>query len=535
MTGDGGSRSVGKADLITMWVFPQDPTSTPNPVPVKVGADIKPGPIGSRVAVYDYNRDRDEVYDEAAPTATSEYQPSDFRFHQLNAYAIVARAVELVEMELGRMLRWGFDASRLIVLPHAGQLANAYYNEDTRSIQLYSFRSGDDVFHTSLSHDIVAHETGHAILDSVRDRYTEGLHRETGALHEALGDLTAVFAALSHAPVRRAVAAQLDTQNLVSDIAERFKGNHEALRDLVGGPQPASYWKGVMTPHALSLKFTRAVYAALCALQRHVDEKLKSPVASLKQVRTILQRMVVRALDYLPPADATFGDFALAILAADSAFRPHDQEGYRRVVREVFTEHGLLPHRVSTESSRPIGPSAWKEFPAAWPHATLEEAYHFLDHNREHLALSRHGDLRDFVVRAFHCTHRPTEPENDQVIIVYEYPVDSELVGDKFRAAEGQWITVWGGGTLVFDAERNLVHHARKPVTSQRVDDAKEFIADALVRRMVTIAGTSPGEQLLDSDRGRHWMLEFAADRVRLRSNPAARCGGERGHSGGVS
>ena len=41
------------------------------------------------------------------------------RFHQLNTYAIAARATELVELELGRPLRWGFEGSRLLVVPHA--------------------------------------------------------------------------------------------------------------------------------------------------------------------------------------------------------------------------------------------------------------------------------------------------------------------------------------------------------------------------------------------------------------------------------
>src|SRR4029079_3396011 len=164
----------------------------------------------------------------------------DPRFHQLNAYAIAERATSLVESELGRLLNWGFEASRLIVLPHASHLANAFYEEDTHSLQLYSFRQPDGtVYHTSLVHDIVAHETGHALLDAVRDRYTEGNHRETAAVHEAIGDMAAVFAAFSHEVVRAQFLASagptLRAPNLVAAIAEDFESSVDgalALRDL---------------------------------------------------------------------------------------------------------------------------------------------------------------------------------------------------------------------------------------------------------------------------------------------------------------
>lgn len=213
---------------ITIQIYPQDP-GVLKPVKVELPAThILPGPIGPRVAVYEYNRDADMVYAAARPQRNGEfpkYPSDDHRFHQLNAYAIVARAVELVETELGRDLTWGFEASRLIVLPHAGYMANAFYDEETHSLQFYSYKAEGrrSIYHTCLSHDIVAHETGHAILDSVRDRYTEATHPQTSALHEALGDLTAVFAALSHRSVRRKVLLEgLDRANLVSTIAEHF-------------------------------------------------------------------------------------------------------------------------------------------------------------------------------------------------------------------------------------------------------------------------------------------------------------------------
>jgi hypothetical protein len=252
-------RRLSRDPEVILRVIPQHPRETPDPVEVQVKGPLRPGPVGTHLAVYDYNRDMDRVAAAAAPRRDGsfpDYDIDDFRFHQLNAYAVVTRAAELMELELGRGLGWGFEASRLIVLPHAGYMANAFYSEDTHSLQFYSFRQQDgDIYHTALVHDIVAHETGHALLDAVRDRYTEANEPETAALHEAIGDLTAVFAALTHAEVRsrllRDAGPQLEGSNPVANIAEDFGGAGPAgnlsLRDLTSNRPPSAY-AGVVEP-----------------------------------------------------------------------------------------------------------------------------------------------------------------------------------------------------------------------------------------------------------------------------------------------
>lgn len=508
-------------DRLSIPIYPQDPGVLPI-VDVEVSAaGILPGPIGQRVAVYEYNRDTDMVYPAARPNGDGtfpSYDADDHRFHQLNAYAITSRAIELVEAELGRDLSWGFEASRLIVLPHAGAMGNAFYEEDTHSLQFYSYQpmGRRGLYHTCLSHDIVAHETGHAILDSIRDRFTEPTHPQTSALHEGVGDLASLFAALSHASVRRRVLKQgLNRANLVSKIAEDFDPEGP-IRELFGGP--SAEVRRSLEPHTLSLWLTRALYDSLVSFYRLCRAKGQSSDEALGRARRSLQRMVVRGLDYLPVADATFAEVARAVVAADEFAKPGDGLGFRKALVAQLKRHKIITAAGLDEAGRGTG-VLWKHLPRSWPRITKQEAYEFLDRHRTWLALSTYAPYRDFVVRDLYPTTGPPEHRDiQQVVITYEYPVDIQFDFD----GEKYWHPVWGGGTLVFDWRGRCVHHAEKPVTRDRVERFRGFFDEAYA----AIGVVHPGhdDRMKQETGGRSWSLRVGDGDAVLRGNPAARC-----------
>ena len=523
-------------ERVTLRVIPQHPRVTPDPVAVKVKAPILAGPVGPDLAVFDYNRERDLVLAPAIPARDGsfpEYPLDDPRFHQLNAYAIAARAIDLAESELGRLLGWGFEANRLIVLPHAGYLANAFYDEDSHTLQFFSFRQPDGtIYHTSLVHDIVAHETGHALLDAVRDRYTEGNHPHTAAVHEAIGDLAAVFAAFSHEVVRERFLAAAGTDlrgpNEVASIAEDFEASSTgslALRDLAVA-RPASFYRSTTDPHVLSLQLSSAVWEALIRMYGVNRAGGDDPEPAFRLARTALQRMVVRALDYLPPADVTFGEFAVAMFRADRFANQADTLGYRPAVAAVLAERGVIAGvEVVDAASAADADPPWPSRPRSWPRLTPAEAYVFLDANRRRLALHPQARYRDFVVRDVHVTSRPPRHELiDEVILVYEYPVDVELDARRFGSLGGYWLPIWGGGTLVFDGEGRLRHHAEKPVTRGRIRDALRFLERVAATSLVRMDPTAE-DRLRASAARASYVAAIAGDRLALRANPAVRCG----------
>jgi hypothetical protein len=91
------------------------------------------------------------------------------------------------------------------------------------------------------SHDIIAHETTHALLDGMHRRFQEASNPDVLAFHEAFADIVALFQHFSMpAALRHQIAktrGDLATENLLLQLAQEFgqaTESHAALRDALG-------------------------------------------------------------------------------------------------------------------------------------------------------------------------------------------------------------------------------------------------------------------------------------------------------------
>ena len=163
-------------------------------------ANLHPGPVGEYLEVVDVDPSSERAYapiDLNRPEILAQdgLEPSDGspQFHQQMAYAVVMRTIQHFRDALGRTPFWadhmvtladgrpdrGF-VRRLRVYPHALREPNAYYSPEKGALLFGYFRAtapgtsdvrrGGTVF-TCLSHDVVAHEATHALLDGLHPRW----------------------------------------------------------------------------------------------------------------------------------------------------------------------------------------------------------------------------------------------------------------------------------------------------------------------------------------------------------------------------
>ena len=330
-------------------------------------------------------------------------------FHQQMVYAVAMNTIQHFERSLGRPVLWRpqinpnneFDDSqfvrRLSVRPHALRQANAFYSPQDIALLFGYFEAGPDdpgdhvpgsTVYACLSHDIVAHETTHAILDGMHRRFNEPTNPDALALHEGFADIVALMQHFTIAEILeneiRRTRGDLEAESILGSLAVQFghaTGERGGLRDAIGKfdengkwtrlkPDPADY-KNVMPPHSRGAILVAAVFDAFLAIYEtrtadllriytggssvlpegaiHPDLVRRLAAEAVKSATHILN-MCIRALDYIPPVDITFGEYLRGLITADSDLVEDDRYNYRVAFVEAFRRRGIYPLDLPTLS-----------------------------------------------------------------------------------------------------------------------------------------------------------------------------------------
>jgi len=515
------------------------------------------GPTGYRVQVVDYDASSNTLLkpwvcvpgkeDPYAPKEKGKKEGSkpdppdkqllaDPKFHQQNVYAIVMRTLARFEQALGRRVSWSFGGHQLKVVPHAFVEANAFYSKEDEALYFGYFatpgtkgKPGRTVF-SCLSHDVVAHETCHALLDGLRERYTDPSSPDQAAFHEGFADIVALLSVFSlkevvdalmtrgrkgqkRVPAKELSAAALKRSTLFRMAEEmgqemaQVRG--EPLRKSVElEPDPGILnTEEFMEPHRRGEVLVAAV---LCAMVEVWAARLK-PLAKksggtmdlarvVDEGRLIADRlltMCIRALDYCPPVHLTFGDYLSALVTADRELDPDDSRyDLRKAIIASFASFGIAPTSKFGDNERGV----WGE-PDMEKYGTIvydrthfesmqhdrDEVFRFIWENRVALrlregAFSKVQSLRPCVrVGADGFVLHETVAEYIQILRLKP----QELAANKYRRPkkdllpDDRDVYLYGGGVLVFDEYGRLKFHIHNRLDSfDRQSERIRYLAE---------------------------------------------------------
>ena len=384
-------------------VYTQDPATSRFDMAVAEVAvpyePLRPGPDGAVVRVVDRD-DTEKVthlpldLDALPPGTRSGLKPSTTnpRFAQQMVYAVTMATYDRFRQALGRTPDFAFaphaeDAGggdlrlKLHIRPHALHQDNAYYDPDRGALifgytyataRAVGFNQPGSLVLTSLSHDIVAHEMTHALLDGMRARFVLPSNPDVNAFHEAFADLVALFQRFQYTElVLRAVerGGGALTSRLLTDFARQFGqatgDGRSALRSALvaaGGPEedvPDEFkYQRTKEAHDLGAVLVAAVFDAFrwvyerktAAVRRiaagregHVSRELAELLAGhATRLAGQFLNIVIRAVDYCPPVDVTFGEYLRAMVTADYDLVPDDPWGYREALVQAFRRYGIV-------------------------------------------------------------------------------------------------------------------------------------------------------------------------------------------------
>ncbi|MEH2253759.1 hypothetical protein [Nostoc sp.] len=211
------------------------------------------------------------------------------------------------------------------VYPHAGETENAFYDRSEKALKFFYFtppkNSGliEKVF-TCRSLDIVAHETGHAVLDSLKPDWILGnAPAQTGGLHESFGDLTSIFLILSQMDLVEYIVAEtkadLHQKNIVAALAEEFGLAINRSNGLRNADNDLKLSQVTAEVHDVSQVFTGGVFDTLADLfTSRRDPRVRDSAEVLYQTGKYIAGLVLRAIIQSPDTGATFADVANAMI-----------------------------------------------------------------------------------------------------------------------------------------------------------------------------------------------------------------------------
>ena len=431
-------------------------------------------------------------------------------FIQVSVFSSVLKTLDLFENKeiMGRPLNWAFGDLPLEVYPRARPGLNALYHRASRNLRFFYQDYPPDApgaaprrVYTCLSRDVIAHETGHAILDGIEPSLLDAIGPHPRALHEGLADLVSALMAFKSNTLSKFVLGQhygsIMEATAFSDIAEQIgpllNSGDAPLRALINDvhlnpEQPMGYARPEQ-PYELCLVISGALYHILQTHHEHLKESYAETIyqsspdplfsasgQALMDSARQLRRNIFRALDYLPPGEISLADYGRALCAAN-ANSYSDDILYEQWIKEEFCRRRIVydPRELDLELILvPPNPQ-----PVDQLYQDDLTARKFVEENREWIGIP---DGEPFEVRPrLHVA--PNDAAATCILKVTWGHREPNQMGAEFPAE--RWIRV--GSTVAFDWQSGEVQArlSSAPPTPELYPDPEihQLVSQAFQRR----------------------------------------------------
>ena len=369
---------------------------------------LRPGPVGEYLEVIDVDPASNKVYEpvdlnDKLLLAQDGLAPSEGnpKFHQQMVYAIGMLTIGTFERALGRKALWApyWDAAqrrqmpvrRLRIYPHALRSAKRLLQprQACASLRLFPVAGGNDRARSAgkygLHLPVERHRLPRNVPRSAR-RPASALHEASNpdvpAFHEAFADIVAIF---QHFTFRNLVRfeisrarGKLTATTLLGGLAMQFgqgSGRTGPLRNYSDPSKGEHTYETTEEAHDRGSILVFAVYDAFLKIVArrtadlirlatggtgilrpgalHPDLVERLTEETCKAAEHILN-ICIRALDYCPAVDITFGEYLRGLVTADVDAMPEDPWGYRVAFIEAFRNRHILPRDVKTISEETL-------------------------------------------------------------------------------------------------------------------------------------------------------------------------------------
>ena len=344
------TESVGITTATTggmVFTWEDDPLSVPVKQPIQV--PVPSLPTGSLSI---------NIVDAPAPAQLHPVGTSRFRYWV--AVEALSRGVQFWKPLLPSTTKWATPDKQLRVHLDKGVDLNAYYRRSTGTLEFFHSTVGSKTVFSGESPNVLCHELGHAVLDSIRPQLFNVASIEAAAFHESFGDISAILCALQLKSVVQAVidetGGRLYHSTFLSRVAEELGWAIRQIRpqnvepDCLRNAVNSFFYRDPMTlpttapasalssaPHSFSRIFTGAFFDALAGMI--LTDNPQPTVQSIQKVSRNAGQLLVDAIGNAPVVTNYFSQIAAQIITADET---RYNRKYRDALKGAFVRHGVL-------------------------------------------------------------------------------------------------------------------------------------------------------------------------------------------------
>jgi hypothetical protein len=336
------------ANVVMAWE--DDPSSTAAPTPIqRPTPNLGNARLGIKI---DGPKPPPKIYSRGT---------QQFRFWA--AAEALRRAADFWAGIVPASFAWKVGA-RLPVHLDVGVDLNAFYSRggggDLPGLSFFHESVNGVTYFSGESPEVTCHELGHAVLDALRPELFNVAFVEAAALHESVGDISAILTVLQLPSMRMDViastAGKIYRNSRVSRLAEQLgfaiRQNHsdsvdaDSLRNAVNSffyrdPQnlppraPASTLSS--EPHSFSRVFTGAFLEMLAGI--FLAQGKPGSEQQLLESTRIAGQLLVGAVGEAPVVPAYYSQVAAHLLNVDAT---QFNKKYRDVIKGAFVRRGIL-------------------------------------------------------------------------------------------------------------------------------------------------------------------------------------------------
>ena len=266
--------------------------------------------------------------------------------------------------------KWEADVGPVLpVLLDEGEDLNAFY--DRKALNFFHGPSPDGVVFSGASPDIVCHEMGHAILNSMKPELFDVGSQEAAGFHESFGDMSAILSDLQQPSLRKAIlkdtGGHLARNSRLSRLAEQLGAairaqnpdavEPDCLRNAVNSfsyadpstlPSSAPASQLSSEAHSFSRVFTGAFFDALGAmLTAHAADPANPTADELGEVSLQMRDILVEAILNAPVVSNFMSQVAAGMVTASAKASPD----YPEIFKQTFTRRSIISLQTSATAT----------------------------------------------------------------------------------------------------------------------------------------------------------------------------------------